>query len=115
MVKVGAMFLNNGVWKGQRIISGPWVEKSAAAFPVNQGIDVPGEDGGKLGYAYSWWTKQYSDSGQTINMFCALGWGGQKIMVLPEVNTVVVFTGGSYTSEVKNFSILEKYIIPALS
>jgi CubicO group peptidase (beta-lactamase class C family) len=115
MVKVGAMFLNNGVWKGQRIISEPWVEKSANAFPINRGIDVPGEDGGKLGYAYSWWTKQYSDSGQIINMFLALGWGGQKIMVLPEVNTVVVFTGGSYTSEVRNFSILEKYVIPAFN
>jgi CubicO group peptidase (beta-lactamase class C family) len=115
MVKVGAMFLNKGVWKGKQIITEPWVEKSATAFPVNQGIDVPGEDGGKLGYAYSWWTKQYSDSGQTINMFWALGWGGQKIMVLPEVNTVVVFTGGSYTSEVRNFSILEKYVIPAFN
>ena len=115
MVKVGAMFLNNGVWKGQRIISEPWVEKSATAFPVNRGIDVPGEDGRKLGYAYSWWTKQYSDSGQIINMFLALGWGGQKIMVLPEVNAVVVFTGGSYTSEVRNFSILEKYVIPAFN
>jgi hypothetical protein len=48
-------------------------------------------------------------------MFLALGWGGQKIMVLPEVNTVVVFTGGSYTSEVRNFSILEKYVIPAFN
>jgi len=115
MVKIGAMFLNNGAWKGKQIISEPWVAKSATAFPVNRGIDVPGEDGGKLGYAYSWWTKQYSDSGQTINMFLALGWGGQKIMVLPDVNTVVVFTGGNYTSEVKSFSILEKYVIPALN
>ena len=115
MVKVGAMFLNKGVWKGKQIISEAWVQKSATAFPVNRGIDVPGEDGGKLGYAYSWWTKQYSDSGQMINMFLALGWGGQKIIVLPEVKAVVVFTGGSYTSEVRNFSILEKYVIPAFN
>jgi CubicO group peptidase (beta-lactamase class C family) len=114
MVKVGVMFLNNGSWKGKQIISQARVEKSATTFPVNRGIDIPGEDGGKLGYAYSWWTKLYSDSGQTINMFLALGWGGQKIIVLPEVNAVVVFTGGNYTSEVKSFSILEKYIIPAL-
>jgi CubicO group peptidase (beta-lactamase class C family) len=115
MVKFGAMFLNNGVWKGKQIISQRWVEKSAATFLINQGIDVPGEDGGRLGYAYSWWTKQYSDSGKEIDIFCALGWGGQKIMVLPEVNTVVVFTGGNYTSEVKSFSILEKYIIPVFN
>jgi CubicO group peptidase (beta-lactamase class C family) len=115
MVKIGVTFLNNGVWKGKQIISEPWVAKSATTFPINLGIDVPGEDGGKLGYAYSWWTKQYSDSGKEMNMFLAMGWGGQKIMVLPDVNMVVVFTGGNYTSEVKNFTILEKHIIPALN
>jgi len=47
-------------------------------------------------------------------MFWAGGWGGQRIMVFPEVNTVVVFTGGTYTSEVQTFNILEKYVIPAI-
>ena len=35
-------------------------------------------------------------------------------MVLPEVNTVIVFTGGTHTSTVKTFNILERYIIPVL-
>jgi hypothetical protein len=35
-------------------------------------------------------------------------------MVLPEVNTVVVFTGGNYVSGKPPFKILEKYIIPAI-
>lgn len=115
MAKIGVTFLNKGVWDGKQIISEQWVEKSVTAFPVNNGIDVPGEDGGRFGYSYSWWTKEYSKSGKTINMFWAIGWGGQKIMVFPEVHTVVVFTGGNYTSEVKTFAILEKYIIPALN
>ena len=36
-------------------------------------------------------------------------------MVFPEINTVVVFTGGNYRSEVKTFDILEKYVIPAFN
>jgi len=115
MVKIGVTYLNNGVWNGEQIISQQWVEKSANSYRDNKGINIPGEDSGKTGYSYSWWTKQYSGSGKEINMFWALGWGGQKIVVLPEVNTVVVFTGGTYTSEVKTFAILEKYIIPALN
>jgi len=114
MAKIGVTFLNNGVWNGQQVISGQWVEKSTVPYPSNDRIKIPGEDSGRVGYSYSWWTKQYSDSGKEINMFWAVGWGGQKIMVFPEVNTVVVFTGGNYTSEVKTFNILEKYIIPAL-
>jgi CubicO group peptidase (beta-lactamase class C family) len=108
------LFLNNGVWNDDQIISEQWVEKSATSFPGNDGINVPGTDSGRVGYSYSWWTKQYSNSGKDIHMFWAGGWGGQRIMVFPEVNTVVVFTGGTYTSEVQTFNILEKYVIPAI-
>jgi len=46
-------------------------------------------------------------------MFYAGGWGGQHIMVLPELNTVVVFTGGNFVTKRPPFKILEKYILPA--
>ena len=113
MVKIGATFLNKGVWNGKQIISKQWVEKSATSFPGNSGINIPGEDSGRVGYSYSWWTKQYSNSGKRINMFYAGGWGGQHIMVLPELNTVVVFTGGNFVTKRPPFKILEKYILPA--
>jgi len=109
MAKVGVTFLNRGVWNGTQIISEQWVEKSTTPYPSNIRIDVPGEDSGILGYSYSWWTKQYSIS----NMYSAGGFGGQHIMVLPEVNTVVVFTGGNYVTWKPPFKILEEYIIPS--
>jgi len=114
MAKIGLTFLNDGVWDGEQIVSEQWVEKSAAAYAENSGIKVPGEGSGRVGYAYSWWTKQYSHSGQEINMFYADGWGGQLIMVLPELNTVVVFTGGNYVTKNPVFKIFEKYILPAI-
>jgi len=49
-----------------------------------------------------------------LNLYYAGGWGGQRIIVFPELNAVVVFTGGNYTYNVKTFNILEKYVIPAL-
>ena len=114
MTKIGVTFLNRGVWAGQRIISEQWVENSAAIFPGNTRIRIPGTDNGRNGYSYSWWTKEYSHSGQKINMYYAGGWGGQNIMVFPELNAVIVFTGGNYTSKTTVFSILEKYILPAI-
>ncbi len=114
MIKIGVTFLNNGVWNGKQIISKGWVKKSAATFTGNTRINIPGEDSGRIGYSYSWWIKQYSDSTKTINMFWAGGYGGQKIMVFPEINTVIVFTGGSWTSEVQTFKFLKKYILPAI-
>ena len=40
-------------------------------------------------------------------------WGGQLIMVLPELNTVDVFTGGNYVAKRPDFKILEEFVIPA--
>jgi len=113
MVKIGMTFLKKGMWNGKQIISKQWVEKSATTFPGNTKINIPGEDSGRVGYSYTWWTKHYSESGKEIHMFYAMGWGGQLIMVLPEVNTVVVFTGGNYVTSRPDFKIFEKYVIPA--
>lgn len=114
MAKIGMTFLNQGVWNGDQIISEGWVENSATAYADNKGINIPGEDSGRVGYSYTWWTKEYSRSGQQINMFYAGGWGGQLIMVLPELNTVIVFTGGNYVTSRPDFKIFEKYVLPAI-
>lgn len=114
MVKFGATFLNGGIWNGNRIISQEWVDKSSVPFGNNTGINVPGEPSGKLGYAYTWWTKTHKHSTGDIHMYSASGWGGQHIMVLPEVNTVVVFTGGNYTTKRPPFEVLERFILPGI-
>lgn len=114
MEKVGATFLNQGVWNEKRIISGQWVEKSATSFQGNHGINIPGEQSGRNGYSYSWWIKRYTVFGKKVNMYSASGWGDQHIMVLPEVDMVVVFTGGNYTTKRPPFKILKKYILPSL-
>ncbi len=115
MVKIGATYLNSGIWDGEPIVSEEWVEETAAPYGNNRGIDVPGTDKRDVGYSYSWWTKTFTKSGEEIDIFYASGWGGQNIFVLPDLNTVVAFTGGTYTRTVKTFTLLERYIIPALT
>ena len=114
MVKFGLLYLNDGVWNERQIIPQTWVEKSAVPYDGNQRIKIPGEDTGRAGYSYSWWTKQISDAGRRIDTFWANGWGGQRIVVIPELDTVVVFTGANYASKATTQSILEKYVIPAI-
>lgn len=113
MIKVGVTFLNKGLWCEKRIVSEHWVNKSAAEYPGNHGINIPGVASGRQGYSYSWWTKEYTHSGEKRKMYDAGGWGGQNIMVLPDENMVVVFTGGNYTQKAHPHEILERFIIPA--
>jgi len=114
MVKIGVAYLGNGVWNGERIITEEWVENSATPYGANKGIDVPGTDQRNVGYSYSWWTKTFSGSDEEIDMFCAVGWGGQNICVFPDLDAVIVFTGGTYTSTAKTFTLLERYVVPAI-
>jgi len=122
MVKFGVTYLDQGVWNGQQIITEGWVEKSATPYPgpenswLNHSLrSIPPGDNtwGQRGYSYSWWTHEYSHSGKQISAFFALGFGGQKIIVFPDQNAVVVFTAGNYTSADTTAKVLTKYVIPA--
>jgi len=42
------------------------------------------------------------------------GRGGQELIIIPELNAVVVFTGGNYVTLTTTFSILDKNILPAI-
>lgn len=111
MLKIGVLYLNDGEWKGNQIVPAEWVEISGVPFKENTDIRIPGEDLGTVGYGYTWWTKNYDEFGQ---MFCALGWGGQKILVFSDQKAVVVFTGANFTSRVRQNRILENYLLPAM-
>ncbi len=115
MVKIGVLFLNKGEWHGKRIISEAWVDKSAVSYPGNSWLNNWDDHWGLKGYAYSWWTHKFVRSGKSINMYYAAGWGGQYIMVIPELKTVVVFTGGNFTSFRPPFELLKNYILPAIN
>ena len=113
MLKIGVTFLNGGVWNGQRIISERWVEKSATSYPGNERMNDLDDHYGMRGYSYSWWTHNFVEFGKRMDMYYAGGWGGQFIMVIPELNTAAVFTGGNYLSFRPPFEILKEYILPA--
>jgi CubicO group peptidase (beta-lactamase class C family) len=114
MMKFGVTYLNNGEWNGTRIISSAWVENSSKPYNNNVDINIPGEDSGVNGYGYTWWTSEFSHSGDNIKMFRAGGWGGQEIMVFPELDMVIVFTGGNYDAKTSLFKLLERFILPAI-
>ena len=113
-MKIGVIFLNKGAWNGEQIISEQWVEKSAIPFGNNKGIDVPSTAKRNVGYSYSWWTQQYSESGKEISIFYAGDQEGQNIVVSPELNAVIVTTGGTCKSSTRTMSLLERHIIPAI-
>jgi CubicO group peptidase (beta-lactamase class C family) len=122
MLKFGVTYLHGGVWDGQQIVSKQWVEHSANPYPGPDNSwhnsflrPIPPGDNtwGSRGYSYTWWTHEFSHSGKEYPAFWAFGWGGQRIVVFPDQDVVVVFTGGNYTSADTTAKVLTEYVIPA--
>ncbi len=122
MLKFGVTYLNDGLWDGKRIVSEQWVEASARPFPGpgsswrnRRWNPIPPDDGtpGQRGYSYGWFTHQFSHSGEKLPSYWATGFGGQKIIVFPDRNAVVVFTSGNYEMPSSNAKILADFVIPA--
>jgi len=122
MLKFGVTYLDDGKWNGKQIVSKEWVENSAEPYSGSDNRwfnhplrPIPPGDGtwGLRGYSYTWWTHLFFHAGKKIPAFWAFGWGGQKIIVFPDQNAVVVFTGANYTSADHTAKILVKYVIPS--
>jgi len=111
MAKFGYLFLNGGMWNGERIISQNWIDIS-----THKHIDLDNYWADLDGYGYQWWL--WDKIGTThFTAYAASGWGGQWITIWPAANAVIVLTGGNYyTADAMSIqSILANYIIPAIA
>jgi len=105
MAKLGYLFLRGGVWEGQRIVSQEWVEASTKKHVTRSP---------SAGYGYQWWLLTYRANSVTVDSFHADGWGGQRIIVFPSLDMVVVFTGGNYVTPDSSNDIISRHVLPAL-
>jgi CubicO group peptidase (beta-lactamase class C family) len=110
MAKFGLLFLDGGLWKGNRIISEKWTRISTDQYISLADTGILNADA----YAYQWWILDYLVNDQRIHSYSARGWGGQQIIVLPELNAVLVFTGGNYNIYPPVHHIVRTFIIPAI-
>ncbi len=98
MAKLGYLYLRDGQWEGQQIVSAGWVEKATQTHTPADGV---------LGYGYQWWTNP------SLGANTALGLYGQTIFVVPGSDLVIVTT-----AEMENhdeiFKLIEQYILPAV-
>jgi CubicO group peptidase (beta-lactamase class C family) len=104
MAKLGSLYLNGGLWNGERIVSQAWVEASTRPHTPAQG---------GTSYGYQWWLRTYRVGAEAVECFYAAGWGGQMILVFPDLQMVVVLTGGNYVGGSPVDEIVTRHILPA--
>ena len=98
MAKFGQLYLNQGTWNENQIISKDWIDISFNNINNDE-------------YGYLWWLNNID----SYDVKTAWGFSGQMIHVVPELDLVVVMTTDSnnkeaYENEDYSFEILEEYI-----
>jgi CubicO group peptidase (beta-lactamase class C family) len=102
LLKVGQTCLDGGSWRGRRIVDASWVTRSTAPHfhisPTTTGIDPQqfGEFYGEGDDGYAWHLGGVRSEKRAYPGYAATGNGGQVLLVIPELELAVVFTGGNY-------------------
>ncbi len=81
MARFGLLFLNDGKWKDEQIISESWIQKAITPSKPN------------VNYGYMWWLNKKGNrhwKGLSENIYYAAGFGGNFIVIDKENDLVVV-------------------------
>lgn len=87
LAKFGQLYLNKGVWNGKQLIPVSWVKRTTRDYTKT------GDQGIKSGHGYLWWVpcdRISRDIGISEGTFVASGYAGQRIVVIPFWNTIIV-------------------------
>ncbi|MGB7341764.1 MAG: serine hydrolase [Phototrophicaceae bacterium] len=108
MARIGRLMLHDGDWEGQQIVSQEWVQQSTQSH-----FEIDVWTGETEGYAYLWWVSQDI----AYDNFLALGYGGQFIYVVPELDLVVAISSRCCADPTVGWNarkIVDDYIIHIL-
>jgi CubicO group peptidase (beta-lactamase class C family) len=96
--KFGALFVNEGIWNGTRVVPESWVMAS------RERVETLGQDG----YGLLWWKRTFAHGSGPLDTVFTSGNGGNFIFTIPSREMVVVFTGSNYNGPLTNqpFQIL---------
>lgn len=85
MAKFGQLFLNNGIWNKKEIIPKDWIENITKDYTLNS---IPKKE--RYAQGYLWWVpaNDYAN-GIPKGSYLTTGSAGQRILVIPEWNTVI--------------------------
>jgi CubicO group peptidase (beta-lactamase class C family) len=110
--KIGQLILSDGAWNGRQVVPPDWIMQS-----VIPRFQATGYFGGILFYGYQWWMGRSLAEGKEVKWIAAMGWGGQRIFVIPDLDMVVMTTSGLFRRPKEGMAaldILSNSVIPSV-
>jgi CubicO group peptidase (beta-lactamase class C family) len=109
LLKMGQLYLNDGKWNGEQIIPADFVKKSVEPHAEVGMFDYE--------YGYLWWLSTFGKE-QREKAYFMTGTGGNKVVVFPDLELVVVLTStyfkGGMESHNQTARLLDEFIVPVI-
>ena len=116
MLKLGQVYLDGGEWGGDTIMSRTWAQ--AAVRPL---IEVPPPGAASFvrssAYGFQWWYDVHEWEDGALVFHSAVGNGGQRIIIIPELDMVVAVFAGFYEEPSNGRTpeaLVRTYVLPAV-
>ena len=109
LARVGQLVLHHGRWGEREVVPDAWLRES-----VTPRADVEPS----VRYGYFWWLASSAFGDVATPWVGAVGNGGQRLFVLPELELIVAVTAGSYNQPDgwrTPVAVLNQFVLPALA
>ncbi|PHR20865.1 MAG: serine hydrolase [Sphingopyxis sp.] len=83
LVPLGRLVLNGGIYEGTRLVPAAWIDEMLIPHVRATGIDD---------YGYLWWLRAFRSAERSVTGWYMSGNGGNKVVILPELDAVIVMT-----------------------
>ncbi|WP_394241137.1 serine hydrolase domain-containing protein [Vibrio astriarenae] len=100
LVKLASLYLGNGYWNGQRLVSSAWIQQSTSKQSRF----------GERRYGFLWWLLHETEH----NGYCALGDGGNALFVSPKHEVVVAITSRFVPRPKDRVTLFTDHLLPLL-
>lgn len=87
--KYAQLYKNNGVWKGNQILSKEWIQKTFA-----HQIKIPERE--NEFYSYLFWNKSVEYKGKHYETYYCAGNGGNEFIIFKDLPLVIIITSKAY-------------------
>ena len=108
LAKIGQLILQRGSWNGTQLVSAAWIDAATAPHIMGEALFF---------YGYQFWLGRSLVNGHEVKWTAAVGLGGQRLYVIPELDMVVALNSGMYDDSRQGrvaLQVLDRYVIPAV-
>jgi CubicO group peptidase (beta-lactamase class C family) len=106
--KLGQLVLDHGAWHGKQVVPADWIAAATAPHINAQLLWF---------YGYQFWLGRSLVHGREVEWALGLGYGGQRLFIVPALDLVVLVHAGLYHSSIQGMVpliVLNRYVLPAI-